>query len=102
MTRPVIMLLVLLAATASGSFAQMESDADLLRILGCRGCHVIGPGGGAMGPSLNGITRRMNPARQRRWIAEPQKVNPQSEMPAYDHLSEDEIDALLRILRQQP
>jgi len=102
MTRCIIVLLALLAVTASGSSAQMESDEDLLRMLGCRGCHVIGPGGGAMGPALNGIARRMNPSRQRRWIIEPQKIKPEAEMPSYSHLTEHEIDALLRILRQQP
>jgi len=97
-----IPLLVLLVTTASGSFAQTESDMDLLLALGCRGCHEIGPGGGSMGPALNGVAHRMSPSQQRRWIVEPQKINPQTEMPSYAHLTEQEIDALLRILRQLP
>jgi len=78
-----------------------ENSSELLLIQGCRACHVIGPGGGTMGPSLREIGRRLTPQQLRQRIVSPRQLNQQTEMPDYAHLSESEIDLLIQLLQQQ-
>ncbi len=64
----------------------------------CDLCHQIGGKGGGVGPDLS----RVGAKRDAQWIAQlirdPKSVNPNSRMPAYPQLSDDEIQALVSFL----
>ena len=76
---------------------------------GCGGCHAIRgtPAEGAVGPDLTHLASRatlaagtleMTPEDIVAWVRAPAKIKPGALMPAYDHLSEDELAALAAYL----
>ena len=65
----------------------------------CIGCHVIDGQGGSDGPDLSSIGRKHDAPRLRRWIADPESVNPDAEMPSFENrLSAAELDAIATYL----
>jgi mono/diheme cytochrome c family protein len=63
----------------------------------CIGCHIIGSGGGNVGPSMNGITDRREPRFLRQKLVDPTFDNTTSMMPNFG-LTADEIEAILAYL----
>ncbi|MFQ6617191.1 MAG: cytochrome b N-terminal domain-containing protein, partial [Fidelibacterota bacterium] len=61
---------------------------------GCAVCHTINGAGGAAGPDLSKAGRYRNTEWLKVFIKDPTTMNPDSEMPAYDWLSEEELEAL--------
>jgi len=47
----------------------------------CVACHAVGGRGGNVGPALDGLASRMDPATLDRWLADPQAVKPGTAMP---------------------
>jgi ubiquinol-cytochrome c reductase cytochrome b subunit len=76
-----------------------EEGAALFQKLGCSACHSINGTGGKVGPDLAGEKGRN---RSVEWIGqqirEPRSHNPHTVMPAFEKLSESEVDALARYL----
>ncbi len=68
----------------------------------CIGCHRIDPGardGGDEGPDLTGIGAKHSAEALRRWIIDPEAVDPDAEMPSFGtRLTADELDALVQWL----
>ncbi|HSC26199.1 MAG TPA: cytochrome b N-terminal domain-containing protein [Vicinamibacterales bacterium] len=61
----------------------------------CIGCHVIDGEGGDDGPELTVVGRKHDAATLRRWIADPEAVDPDADMPAFGHrLSAEQLDAI--------
>ena len=61
----------------------------------CIGCHVIDGRGGKDGPELSDIGRKHDLPTLRRWIADPESVNPDAEMPAFGkRLTPEQLDAI--------
>jgi cytochrome c oxidase subunit 2 len=61
----------------------------------CIGCHVIDGKGGKDGPELSNIGRKHDLSALRLWIADPESVNPDAEMPAFkNRLTPDQLDAI--------
>jgi mono/diheme cytochrome c family protein len=63
----------------------------------CIGCHIVGSGGGNVGPSMNGITDRRDPLFLRQKLANPTFDNATSMMPNFG-LTAEEIEAILAYL----
>lgn len=63
----------------------------------CLGCHVIGGAGGNVGPSLNGVVRRLGAADVRHKLANPMFNNSTSMMPNFG-LTREQIDAITAYL----
>jgi len=63
----------------------------------CVGCHVVGGGGGTLGPSLNGVVARRGSDFVRHKLADPTFNNATSMMPNFG-LSAEQIEAILAYL----
>jgi ubiquinol-cytochrome c reductase cytochrome b subunit len=66
---------------------------------GCAACHSINGSGSAAGPDLSNVARRRDAAWMTRFIPAPEKMKAGAEMPAYDSLSKEELDAVVAYLQ---
>jgi mono/diheme cytochrome c family protein len=78
--------------------AAMGHGAEIFKAQGCRGCHSLAGVGGAIGPALDGVGKRLDQGQLRLQLVAPKTVNPASTMPAYTHLSAPDLQALLNYL----
>jgi ubiquinol-cytochrome c reductase cytochrome b subunit len=73
---------------------------QLVKTLGCLGCHTIKGEGGKTGPDLSAEGSR---GRTREWLAEqirnPKSHNPASAMPAFSGLEDGQVNALVEYLQ---
>jgi ubiquinol-cytochrome c reductase cytochrome b subunit len=68
----------------------------------CIGCHRIDGEGGADGPDLSRVGAKRDAATLRRWIADPESVSPDAEMPAFGkRLTPAELDAIATYLAKR-
>lgn len=77
--------------------AVIAEGAKLVAEKACVGCHVVLEGGGAIGPSLNGVVARRGPDFVRRKLANPTFNNATSMMPNLG-LTTEQIEAILAYL----
>jgi len=66
---------------------------------GCATCHTISGAGSAAGPDLTKVGRDRDARWLKGFILNPEAVNPDSEMPAYDWLTTEELEALVAYLQ---
>jgi len=66
---------------------------------GCAACHTIAGEGGAAGPPLTKIGRTRDVDWLKKFLFDPTIKNPDSEMPPYDDLSPEELEALVTYLQ---
>jgi ubiquinol-cytochrome c reductase cytochrome b subunit len=65
----------------------------------CVGCHEVDGDGGTEGPDLSHAGRKHDLVALRRWIADPESVDPDAEMPAFGkRLSSAELEAIAALL----
>jgi nitric oxide reductase subunit C len=76
----------------------MSRGAALFKTKGCIGCHALEGVGGDVGPELDGIGAQHDAAFLRKYIPNPQSVDPSSDMPPQSQLTQGEIDALADFL----
>jgi mono/diheme cytochrome c family protein len=68
----------------------------------CIGCHIINGDGGTEGPNLSSIGAKHDRATLRRWIEDPEAVDPEAEMPAFGtRLSAQELDVIAGYLARR-
>ena len=61
----------------------------------CIGCHKIEGDGGKDGPDLTHEGSKHDAATLRKWIVDPEMVDPKAEMPSFgDRLSEAQLDSI--------
>ena len=85
-----------------------SSDADAVegeRLyvgLGCRGCHIVGSGGGYYGPPLNDSAARLKPGWTYAWLKGPQRWRADVRCPDYGLTDRDalRLTAYIATLRQ--
>lgn len=105
MSRAVKILIALgigLVIAASLSYTLYQPDGeDIFHEQGCIRCHAFqGIGLGAI--ILNSVSERWSDDRLRDQIQEPKRNNPSTAMPNFGHLSEKEVDALIKFLKEGP
>jgi len=104
MKRPSIqagMFCTLLLAVAFAAPALASDNAlgkKLVGSSGCTGCHVVEGNGGKLGPALDGVGKRLDDDKIMQKLLDPKAGNPQSMMPAYGHLSKEELKAIVDYL----
>ncbi|HEV3483855.1 MAG TPA: c-type cytochrome, partial [Vicinamibacterales bacterium] len=65
----------------------------------CIGCHRLGGDGGDEGPDLTKAGAKHDTAALRTWIADPEAVDPEADMPAFaDRLTSEQLDIIARYL----
>jgi mono/diheme cytochrome c family protein len=65
----------------------------------CVGCHVIDGDGGKDGPELTHIGGKHDLDKLKTWIIDPEKVNPDADMPAFGkRLTPQQLDAIAQYL----
>lgn len=65
----------------------------------CKACHSVDGQGGRVGPALDRVGKKYNPAYLEKWLADPQAVKPGTRMPKLP-LSEQHLAALVAYLSQ--
>ncbi|MDX1645601.1 MAG: cytochrome c [Longimicrobiales bacterium] len=95
-------------ASAAGSLTETLSPLDVVRVergleqrYACLGCHRIGGRGGAIGPSLDGISERADVEYVRSIIRDPAAVVPGTLMPRQP-MPQTEVRRLTRYLLSLP
>jgi mono/diheme cytochrome c family protein len=66
----------------------------------CDLCHQIGGKGGIIGPDLTHAGGKHDPLWLSKQIKDPKSHNPNTQMPAYSQLTDDEIQALAAFLSE--
>jgi ubiquinol-cytochrome c reductase cytochrome b subunit len=84
---------LMLALSLTAARAQELSGEDLVKRLGCRGCHALDGKGGDRGPAWDGVGQRLSSEAIREQI-----VSPQGLMPNFAHLKPEELDTLVQYL----
>jgi ubiquinol-cytochrome c reductase cytochrome b subunit len=64
----------------------------------CDSCHVVAGQGNSVGPELTHVGSRLTADRLTAQIHNPQSLNPNTNMPAFDKLSDDDLKALVAYL----
>ena len=64
----------------------------------CDSCHVVAGHGYTVGPELTHVASRLSADRLAAQIRSPEKVNPNTNMPAFDKISDDDLKALVAYL----
>lgn len=96
------------------STPQSQTGRDGQKLVGqnCIGCHAIENAGyrvkGKTGPALSAFSKRTriagvldnNGQNLHAWLKNPQGIKPGNRMPAFDHLSDEQIDAITQYLLQ--
>ncbi len=72
--------------------ADFANGQKVYKAEGCVGCHKIKGEGGASGPALDGIGKKMNAATIAEKIRNPKKGHPSSTMPATKLNAKDSLD----------
>lgn len=84
----------ILAAAAGAGIKELTPGQKVYQAQGCSNCHMISGIGGTTGPELTHVGSR----RDREWIHEhfvdPRKMVPNSAMPSYKQLSDQELNDL--------
>ncbi len=76
-----------------------EKGRELINSLGCKACHQFEGSGGSLGPALEGTGARLSQEQIRQKMIEPRATNPSSAMPSYKHLSEADLDEIVKLLQ---
>jgi len=75
----------------------VASGAALVEKHQCTSCHQINQEGRPFGPSLDGVTQRMEKDALHTWLIAPDKIKPGTAMPNFS-LSDAEVDAIIAYL----
>ena len=90
----------LILALAAPALAADDARArELIDSLGCKGCHKLGGEGGTLAPAFEGMGTRLKEEDIRRQLVNPKESNPKTMMPAYAHLPEKDLKALVDFLK---
>jgi cytochrome c2 len=76
---------------------EVERGKALFDELECRGCHVLDGDGDPVGPSLDGVGRRVRPGYAAALLLDPEGVVPGTSMTDFE-LGEDDAHAIARFL----
>jgi ubiquinol-cytochrome c reductase cytochrome b subunit len=82
-------------APAGSEQAVVDRGHDLFIANSCQGCHVVNGQGTPVGPELTHIGSSMSAEQMTKLIRNPGSVTPNTRMPAYDKLSDRDVNAIV-------
>jgi nitric oxide reductase subunit C len=82
--------------------ASMSPGAALIQQEGCLTCHSLGQKGESIGPRLEWIGAKHNAVWIANYIQDPQKIAAGVSMPAFDHLSQTQREAIGEFITSLP
>lgn len=85
-------------APAGSSQALVDRGHEVFVANHCESCHVVAGRGGAVGPELTHIGGRATADRLAKQIRNPESLNPNANMPAFDKISDGDLKALVAYL----
>ncbi|MDH4162384.1 MAG: cytochrome c [Nitrospirota bacterium] len=88
---------IILAASVAAC-ADNSAGAKIFQREKCMDCHTMKGRGGAVGPNLTTVGARRNSAYIREQIRNPSSQNPNTAMPSFKDLSEQDMDKLVEYL----
>ena len=92
--------LVILTCLTFSSFADDSALArKLLNSQGCKACHSLEGDGGKDAESFEEIRERLSWAEIRYQLVNQERIHAYDTMPDFSHLSDAEIDALIRFIK---
>lgn len=77
--------------------ARLDRGRQVYREQRCASCHSLAGAGNRRHP-LDGVGGRLSPETIRRWIVDPQSLDPQVRKPDYGDLPADDLEALVAYL----
>ena len=75
-----------------------QAGDTLVEKYNCRQCHVVEGEGKFFGPTLKGVTNRLDAVSLRLWLRDPRSIKWQTSMPNFN-LSDPEIEAIVSYLK---
>lgn len=78
--------------------AGVSPGAAVFQTRGCMNCHMLHGKGGAFGPALDTVGRKMDKEQIEHYVRDPKSVNPKALMPPQKDLSEKELEAVAEFL----
>ncbi|MDO3377380.1 cytochrome c [Geoalkalibacter halelectricus] len=84
--------------SAASVAAEDARGRELINSLGCKGCHQFEGSGGTLAPALDGTGKRLDAEQIKKQLTEPGSINPNTMMPSYAHLPEDDLQILISFL----
>jgi mono/diheme cytochrome c family protein len=85
-------------APAGSPQALLDRGHEVFVANKCQGCHVVKGEGTDFGPDLTHVGARLTADKLKALIRDPLSVNPQASMPAFDKLSDSDLQALVTYL----
>jgi len=99
---PLTILTASLVLTGSVQAADTATQArELINSQGCKGCHRIDGQGGSLAPELKDMKEKWTVATLRQRLLTSSTAKDGVVMPAFDHLSKDDLDVLIAFLLKQ-
>lgn len=99
---PLTILMTSLALAGSAQAADTATQArELINSQGCKGCHRIDGQGGSLAPELKDMSKKWTAATLRQRLLTSSTAKDGVVMPAFDHLSGDDLDLLVAFLLKQ-
>ncbi len=83
------------------SYGDEITARNLLASQGCKGCHHLDGSGGNLGPALDKVGTRLTRVQIWEKLLDPKTTNPDSVMPDFKHLTDEQMNALLDFLTQK-
>ena len=98
-SRILIIVTILFTLCSNRLPAEEMSARNLLLSQGCKGCHFFEGDGGTLGPSLDKVGVRLTSLQIEQILLNPKLANPDSVMPNFKHLKDEERKALADFLK---
>ncbi len=97
-SRILIIVTTLIVLGSNRLPAEEISARSLLLSQGCKGCHAFEGDGGTLGPALDKVGSRLTVFQIEQILLNPKLSNPDSVMPSFKHLKDEERKSLADFL----
>lgn len=87
------------AVLAAPAFSLGGTSGEVLFKQKCKACHIVKGEGGKLGPELTKVFQKRDETYILTKLKTPEKTNPDTVMPSFEDLSQDEMKSLVDFLK---